>query len=148
MQTAGKILSIAGDDVEPFPGADAIVAWITPRGGLWSRGYYGEVAGRVDEVAVMTYDSALPWAFLYAKAVEWEARRLADLPAATGVRLLIGLPTHDERRWSFHPEAENLRSGLTGVRRAGAPVGVAVYADWTTDAAEWADFRELWQAAK
>lgn len=146
-----RLLSVAGDEIEPFTGANRLVAWLTPRGGLWSASYYQQVAWHVDEIALMAYDTAAPWGWAYAKLIEWETKALArTLPES--VRLLVGLPTYEERRWSFHPEAENLVSGLTGVRRglassgASGPqeIGVAVYADWTTDDAKWASFREMW----
>lgn len=70
----------------------------------------------------------------------------------TPVRLLFGVPTSEEKTWTHDPRAENMRTGLRGLVRglndaeavAGNFIGVAVYPHWETDAAEWADYDDLW----
>ena len=53
----------------------------------------------------------------------------------------------------FHrPEVEHLEVGLIGLLRGitnssdpfGPPVGVAIYANWTTEESEWETFHQLW----
>jgi hypothetical protein len=64
---------------------------------------------------------------------------------------MMGVPTYTEPGWAFHP-AENMESALRGIRLAladagpsGTRPGVAIYARWTTDDAEWATYRYLWR---
>jgi hypothetical protein len=147
----GKLLSLASDELSPFPGAEFLARLVVFRAGLWSADYYRAVAARVDQVAVMMYDTALPFDWLYGSAVAWETYRLVDLLGST-VTLFIGIPSYEDRRPGFDPEAENLTSALRGVKIAlhhGTPpswerFGVAVYARWTTDDAEWATYRRDW----
>ena len=66
--------------------------------------------------------------------------------------IMMGVPTYTEPGWTFHPAAENMESALRGVRLAladggpsGVRPGVAIYAHWTTDDAEWATYRHPWR---
>lgn len=110
-----------------------------------------DVALRLDQVAVMMYDTASPRDWLYGAIVAYETWRLAGI-AGPDTTLFMGVPTEEGRRWGFNPDAENMRSGLRGIRigrhYAGAPepglFGAAVYAGWTTDESEWAVWRREW----
>ena len=151
----GKTLSVAADELEPLPG----LAWLTrllgTKGGYWSASFYRAVIDNVDQVAVMTYDTLLPAAWMYRGFVAWQTAQVRRL-ARGRAQLLIGVPTYEDRRLSFDPGAENVRSALTGVRKGIGIIekddltgfGVAIYADWTTDAKEWRTYRELWLGAK
>jgi hypothetical protein len=118
----------------------------------WRARYYREVARRVDQIAVMTYDSALPWAFLYRYWVRFQVIEISRAVEGTGAALFFGVPTSEERTWTHRPEAENLRSGLAGVvdglndaaARPAAVAGVAIYPYWETDEKEWQIYEELW----
>jgi hypothetical protein len=147
----GAILSMATDELEPFPG----LAWMTriagTKAGFWTADYYRAVLGRVDQVAVMMYDTGLPTEWLYGALVKWQTGAIRDLAGAE-VTVFMGVPTYEEYRPSFHPDAENIRSALRGIRQGlhAAPLdvtknfGIAIYADWTTDTAEWRHFRTNW----
>ncbi len=147
----GALLSMATDELEPFPGAEYLVRPLVRQAGLWSPAYYRDVALRLDQVAVMMYDTASPWDWLYGAIVAYETWRLADL-AGPDTTLFMGVPTAEERRFGFRPEAENMVSGLRGIRvglqyagdREPGHFGAAVYAGWTTDEAEWAIWRRDW----
>jgi hypothetical protein len=150
-RSKAKLLSVATDELEPAPG----LAWLTGRlpirGGFWSEGYYRAVAARVDQIAVMMYDTTLPTDWLYGSLVAWETRRIVEL-IGDGATLFMGVPTYEDRRFSFRPEAENICSALRGVQhglaagKAGPPAGfgLAIYANWTTEPAEWAVYRREW----
>ena len=56
------ILSIAGRRIAPLPGR---IPELVASPVAWSARYYREVASHVDEIAVMVYDSTLPWASAY-----------------------------------------------------------------------------------
>lgn len=118
----------------------------------WDPSYYAAVAPFVDEMAVMTYDTGIPLR-------KWYVRHLADATRSIAAsihgsnpscRLLMGVPTHTRRRKT---QVENLLSALRGVRRGLEELdpgtrevfdGVALYAEWTTDAEEWSAFRTEW----
>jgi hypothetical protein len=57
---------------------------------------------------------------------------------------LLGLPTYHDGGGSHHPRAENLRIALKAVREANGVAGVALFADYTTDEAEWAWYERAW----
>lgn len=151
----GRMLSVAADELEPLPG----LAWLTrmagTNGAYWRKPFYRSVIENVDQIAVMTYDTLLPAAWMYEGFVAWQTSHIRRLTKGR-VQLLIGVPSYDERRLSFHPNAENVRSALSGIRKGMgmldgddfAGFGVAIYADWTTDAEEWRTYRELWLGAK
>ena len=118
----------------------------------WSRSYYRDVASRVDQIAVMTYDSAFPSAALYRR---WSHRQVVEISRAlegTGTALFFGIPTSEEKTWTHWPSAENMTSGLLGTMdgmndgRAcpSAVTGVAIYPYWETDEAEWAVYEKFW----
>ncbi len=150
----GALLSMATDELEPFFGAEYLVRPLARQAGLWSPAYYRAVAMRLDQVAVMMYDTASPRDWLYGTIVAYETWRLARI-AGPDTTLFMGVPTYEERHWGFNPDAENMRSGLRGIRiglhYAGTPApgsfGAAVYAGWTTDEAEWATWRRDWLGA-
>lgn len=144
------VLSIAADEIEPYPGARRALKRFFPDAQLWSSDYYEAIAARTDQMAVMMYDTRLPYAWAYSTAVTW-VTRLAWYNIGTDTVLFIGVPTYDEETAGFDPEAENLRSALIGIARTmpsdrDSPrmFGLAIYADWTTDDAEWALWRRHW----
>ncbi len=108
----------------------------------WSGPTYRAVAARVDQMATMTYDSAMVHPALYRLWMRQQVRGITRALADADVELLIGLSVSRERSLTHRPYAENLRGGLAGVcagvARAARPVdGVAIYAAWEADAADW-----------
>lgn len=118
----------------------------------WNASYYREVAGRVDQIAVMTYDSGLPLPGLYRQWVRFQVIEVSRAVDGTGVDLFLGIPTSEESTWTHRPYAENMTAGLQGVidglndaaARPSVVTGVAIYPYWETDAAEWATYESLW----
>jgi hypothetical protein len=118
----------------------------------WDDAYYQAVAGRVDQIAVMTYDSFLPHPALYRLWMREQIRGIGKSLEGTEVQLLIGISISREDTTSHRPHVENLQSGLAGVC-AGLSVspaakqvaqGVAIYAAWEADAADWTTW-ETWR---
>ena len=64
----------------------------------------------------------------------------------------MGVPSYEDQRWGFHPEAENVRSGIRGIQKGLASFdtpelqhfGIAIYAEWTTDQDEWDIYKQEW----
>ena len=121
---------------------------------LWTPGYYARLGATVDQIVVMAYDTALPTAGLYRQYVAWSAGITTHTLArpGDGARVLMGLPTYDETGLMHRGGVETLANGLFGViaglRGLGAGgtfEGVALYAEWTTDEAEWMSYERLWR---
>ncbi|RLC55583.1 MAG: hypothetical protein DRI80_17600 [Chloroflexota bacterium] len=118
----------------------------------WRASYYREIASRVDQVAVMTYDSAMPLALLYRQWMRFQVIEISRAVDGTGVQLFFGIPTSEERTWTHWPGAENMRSGLRGLieglndaeARPAAVTGVAIYPYWDTGETEWVVYETLW----
>lgn len=142
-------LSIASRRIQPFFSHISVPLlgnW------AWRASYYREVAKRVDQVIVMTYDSSLPLPQLYRRWVHRQVLELTRVLQGLDVEVLIGVPTSEERTWTHWPSAENIVSGLQGVLDGLGDVeaysdtvkGVAIYPYWETDRTEWATYRRLW----
>jgi len=118
----------------------------------WRASYYREIAKRVDQIAVMTYDSGLPLPELYRQWGRFQVIEISRALDGIGVDLLFGIPTSEEKTWTHWPSAENMKSGLRGVidglndadARPSVVTGVAIYPYWETDATEWAAYESLW----
>jgi hypothetical protein len=151
----GRVLSIAANELEPLPGLAWLSGMLGAKSGYWSRSYYRAVTDNVDQVAVMPYDTMLPAMWMYEGFVAWQTSRARQLTRGR-TQLLIGVPASDGRRLSFDDDAKKLRSALAGVRKGMGlrekddfiGFGIAIYADWTTDAEEWRLYREMWLGAK
>lgn len=125
--------------------------WVPGRW-CWSALYYREIAARVDEIAVMVYDSALPLAPAYRLWTKAQVIGLSRALEDADTTLFIGVPTSEEQTRTHRPAAENVTSGLRGVTDGlndarAVPhtvAGVALYPYWETDAAEWRTYARLW----
>jgi hypothetical protein len=114
----------------------------------WNEGYFRQVANRVDQLAVMMYDTAIRFPKFYQKLMgDWTGEALAW---SEGKPVLLGLPTYSDAGVGYHhPHVENLSNALQGIHRglSRQPLpqnyqGVAIYCHWETDADEWEYFQE------
>ncbi|TAK60494.1 MAG: hypothetical protein EPO22_09225 [Dehalococcoidia bacterium] len=148
----GAVLSVALEQVETVPGEHHVFGAIVPGYHDPTREYLRDVAARVDQIAIMTYDSGLPASWLFSTYMAWQT---VEVVRAVGARVTVfmGVPTYDDGAfWKFHPSAENMRSGIRGVRRGldhlddgeTRNVGIAIFAEWTTDDAEWRTYSDEW----
>ena len=121
---------------------------------VWTTDYYGRVAGVADQIVVMAYDTALPTESLYRRYVAYAAQAGTEaiLKAHSPARLLMGVPTYDETGVMHRARVETpenailgIVAGLRGLGGGGTFEGVALYAEWTTDPAEWAVYERLWR---
>jgi hypothetical protein len=151
-QPRGAVLSVSMEQLELVPGAQAVVSRLVRRYHDATRTYLRAVAARVDQLAIMTYDTGLPADWLYGWFTAWQTEQVVRL-VGDRVTVFIGVPTYMQGQpLGFHPSAENLRSGLRGVRKglarmdptATRRVGVALFAEWTTSQDEWRACRNEW----
>jgi spore germination protein YaaH len=136
--------------LEHVPGIAAGLATLPGSPTMWSPGYLGEVARRVDQVALMSYDTMVPTAVAYSGYVRRTTRAaLAAVPADVG--LLIGVPAYAEASGYHDPDAEHITAALRGVRLAltdtpavGREFGVAIYVDFTVTPEDWEAYEAFW----
>jgi hypothetical protein len=142
-----KYLSISADQIEPAAGMMAVGDVIAGHAHFWSAGYLHQLAGLVNEVALMDYDTWVPTSPAYAGYTRMETRiALRAMPA--GVHLLIGLPAYPANP-PVHDSGETVPAAITGVRLAlgsGTPanVGVAPYVDFAATPGDWAAYEDDW----
>ncbi|RCG32761.1 hypothetical protein DQ384_04610 [Sphaerisporangium album] len=147
----GRLLSLSVHQLEPLPGLSTASELVLGRAALWTAGYLREVARRLDQVAVMTYDTAQPTQALFSGYVRRQtALALAAVP--TGTTLLIGVPAYHDPTWTHHPSAETMRASIHGVRLGlggdtRRSFGVALYVDFTATEADWDEYRRGWGGA-
>jgi hypothetical protein len=120
----------------------------------WSPAYYARVAPLVDQLVIMTYDTALPTPAAYRRYMSWAASSVAGALDASGsdARVLMGVPTYDSYGFMHRAGVETpenalhgIVAGLRGLGAGGTFEGIALYAEWTTDARDWAVYERLWR---
>jgi hypothetical protein len=149
LKAKGAVLSVAAHQIEP---AGNLVALARKSGAdrtkWWSTGYFREIASRVDQIAVMAYDTWMPTRGLFGGYVTRQTKlALAHTPPGTG--LLIGLPFFHDDTTGHHESAERAATAALAVRLGlgSAPrrdFGVALYVDFAATEADWTAYREVW----
>lgn len=135
--------------------SNSLVYWLNGVSGktvaLWGPAYYRRVAENCDEIAVMTYDSASFTTATYKKYMVYQIKNITRAVKGTECRLLIGVPTYDDKTIPHNPRVENLQTALEGVVLGISSLkdrervrGVAIYALWTTDEKEIKKYKDLW----
>jgi hypothetical protein len=148
----GATLSVALEQLEVIPGQGAVSRTLGRDYADSTVGYLRDVAQFADQVAIMTYDTGLPVDWLFGAHMAWQTEWTI---AAIGedATIFMGVPTYDEGgAWRFHPRAENMATGIRGVRKGldrfepaqTQQVGLGIYAEWTTSDEEWEDYADAW----
>lgn len=153
-EARGAVLSVALEDLELVPGSAGtfgIAAWLTRAHlpALTSPGSLRDIAGRVDQIAIMAYDTLLPADWMVGRLYAWQTEQVLRL-VGDQATVFIGVPSYADRQ--LFPQVDNLGNALRGVRRGvqalprapRRPYGVAVFAEWTTTPDEWALYRSSW----
>ena len=120
----------------------------------WSDGYFAQVSGVCDQMAVMCYDSGCYLPRGYVALVRQQVVHVSDAVARGNphCRVMFGLPSYGRGGPSHHAPAENVRMALIGVREGLADphaspavvAGVAPFADYTTQPSEWRTYEDWW----
>ncbi|MEO7454563.1 MAG: glycosyl hydrolase family 18 protein [Fimbriimonadales bacterium] len=117
----------------------------------WSAEYFREVAALCDQIALMIYDTGMVHPRLYASHVRRQAVVLRDALKGMDCRVLFGLASYGPGFRSHNPRAENLRIGIHATRRTLEDIdfpnfaGISIFADYTTDDDEWAEYHNEWR---
>lgn len=143
-----KLLSIATPLCLPGP----LTRW------GWSAGYYAQVAANCDQIAVMGYDSGMYLPRTYVWLMQQQVVQVTQAVGRANARcqVLVGVPTYGQGGLSHLPHAENIGMALRGVRQGLADSrtdrrafgGVAIFADYTTQADEWRTYDRDWLGEK
>ncbi|MEV6277987.1 hypothetical protein [Nocardia sp. NPDC051832] len=143
-------LSVSAPQIDPLPGLHSVGIALRDHGKWWSQAYFADVARRVDQVAVMSYDTAMPTQSLYGGYVAQQTSlALAVTPAE--VDLLMGAPAFWADDPGHHGSAETVPAALRGIRlalgrgdRHRKTFGVALYVDFAATPQDWAAYRRDW----
>ncbi|KOV83032.1 hypothetical protein [Streptomyces sp. NRRL WC-3723] len=148
----GAVLSVAAHQIDPLPAFHSFWGTTTGHPKWWSQAYFGQVARRVDQIAVMSYDTMQPMQSLYGGYVAQQTSLALEVtPESTD--LLMGLPFYHENRFGHWAHAETVPAAVRGVRLGlsrtdadRARFGVALYVDFAATEADWRAYREDWVA--
>ncbi|MFE4751601.1 glycoside hydrolase family 18 protein [Streptomyces mirabilis] len=143
-------LSVAAHQIDPLPNLHSVFGAFTAHPKWWSQSFFGQVARRVDQIAVMSYDTALPLESLYGGYVaEQTSLALEVTPKSTD--LLMGLPFYYEDNMDHHGSAETVAAAVRGTRlglsrtdRTREHFGVALYVDFAAREKDWTAYEEGW----
>ncbi|MEC3914000.1 hypothetical protein [Nocardia sp. CDC160] len=145
-----SLLSVSAPVIDPLPGLHSVGVALFDHGKWWSQDYFAQVARRVDQIAVMSYDTAMPTRSLYGGYVAQQTTLALQATPAT-VDLLMGLPAFRTDDLGHHAAAETVAAGIRGVRvglartdRGRRSFGVALYVDFAATEQDWADYRRGW----
>ncbi|MGW7526516.1 hypothetical protein [Streptomyces sp. NPDC054783] len=144
------VLSVAAHQIDPLPAFHSFWGTVTGHPKWWSQAYFGQVARRVDQIAVMSYDTMQPLQSLYGGYVAQQTSLALEVtPESTD--LLMGLPFYHENRFGHWARAETVPAAVRGVRlglsrtdRDRARFGVALYVDFAATEADWEAYRKDW----
>ncbi|WP_329472141.1 glycoside hydrolase family 18 protein [Streptomyces sp. NBC_01723] len=143
-------LSVAAHQIDPLPELHSVFGLFTKHPKWWSQEFFGQVARRVDQIAVMSYDTAQPLEGTYGGYVAQQTSLALEVtPPAT--HLLMGLPFYHESNFDHWGHAETVAAAVRGVRlglsRTDADrelFGVAPYIDFAATEKNWDEYREGW----
>ncbi|MDX3115718.1 hypothetical protein [Streptomyces scabiei] len=143
-------LSVAAHQIDPVPGFHSFWGTTTGHPKWWSQSFFGEVARRVDQIAVMSYDTMQPLQSTYGGYVAQQTSLALEVtPASTD--LLMGLPFYRENRFGHWAHAETVAAAVRGVRLGlsrtdadRANFGVAAYVDFAATETDWRSYQQGW----
>ncbi|WP_421107830.1 hypothetical protein [Streptomyces sp. NEAU-S77] len=143
-------LSVAAHQIDPLPALHSVAGFFFNHPKWWSQSFFGQVARRVDQIAVMSYDTSMPLESLYGGYVAQQTE-LALEATPPGTDLLMGLPGYHTNNWGHHAWAETVTAAVRGTRlglgredRLRKRFGVALYVDFAATDADWAAYRKGW----
>ncbi|MEX0169263.1 hypothetical protein MRBLMG1_001827 [Streptomyces sp. LMG1-1-1.1] len=143
-------LSVAAHQIDPLPGAHTALGAVSGSEKWWSQEFFGEVARRVDQIAVMSYDTWMPLESLYGGYVAQQTSLALEVtPESTD--LLMGLPFFHEDDLGHHEDAETVAAAVRGARLGLGRTdpgrerfGLALYVDFAAREGDWAAYRAGW----
>ncbi|MEV6156639.1 hypothetical protein AB0L53_40480 [Nonomuraea sp. NPDC052129] len=144
-----KLLSISTPQIEPYPLIRLPARTILGHDKYWSSGYFREAADRVDQVAIMTYDSLTPLQSLYGGYVVRQATLALDLVPETKL-VLVGAPAYHDHGVGWSDAAESVAMAAQGAKLALTEhgrrerFGLALYVDFAATEEDWREYTTEW----
>lgn len=143
-------LSVAAHQIDPVPAAHTVNGALSGSEKWWSQEFFGQVARRVDQIAVMSYDTWMPLEGMYGGYVAQQTSLALEVTPET-TDLLMGLPFFHEDDLGHHENAETVAAAVRGTRLGLGRTdhdrerfGVALYVDFAAEEGDWAAYREGW----
>jgi len=139
----GAPLSVAAAQIDPLWQLHTL-----PIDKWWSQDYFHQVAERVNQIAVMSYDTAMPLESLYGGYVAKQTKLALEVTPPTA-DLLLGLPAYWENNPSHWGNAETVQAAVKGARlglgtSTRQNFGLALYVDFTATKPHWTAYRTGW----
>jgi Glycosyl hydrolases family 18 len=144
-----RLLSVATQQIEPYPLMRLTARAIMTHDKYWSQGYFKQVVDRVDQVAIMSYDSFTPLPSLYGGYVARQAELAMDL-VPESKHLFIGAPAYHDHGIDWGDYAESVATAAEGAKLAltdhGARerFGLALYVDFAATEEDWREYLTHW----
>lgn len=145
-----KLLSTSTPQIEPYLGMRLTARTILGHDKYWSENYFRQVVDRVDQVAIMTYDSFTPLQSLYGGYVARQARLALDL-VPDEKALYIGAPAYHDHGVAWADAAESVEMTAEGARLALTDhgrrelFGLALYVDFAATEEDWREYMTRWR---
>ena len=111
----------------------------------WDLKYLTEVGKRADQMAVMMYDTAIPYRKFYINLYKQWINDLSKALYETNTEILLGVPAYEDAGVGYHhPEVENISAALSAI--SASPFkknisGIAIYCEWEMTPDKW----QIWQ---
>ncbi|WP_443071500.1 hypothetical protein [Streptomyces sp. NBC_01465] len=149
-RSRGAQLSVASHQIDPLPGLHSFAGVFSGHEKWWSQKFFGQVAERVDQIAVMSYDTSMPVQSLYGGYVAQQTALALEV-TPKDVDLLMGLPFFHEDKWGHTASAETAAAAIRGARlalgrtdRGRERFGVALYVDFAATESDWTAYKKGW----
>ncbi|NYI05625.1 hypothetical protein [Allostreptomyces psammosilenae] len=146
----GRVFSVAVPQIDPLPGLHTVAKALFDHPKWWSQEYFAQTARRADQVAVMSYDTAMVTQGLYGGYVAQQTRLALEVTPPE-VDLLMGLPAYHDNTLGHRESAETVAAAIRGVRLElgrrdveRERFGVALYVDFAATEQDWRSYREGW----
>ncbi|MDT0400571.1 MULTISPECIES: glycoside hydrolase family 18 protein [Streptomyces] len=144
-------LSVAAHQIDPLPGLHTVAGLFADHPKWWSQKFFGQVARRVDQIAVMSYDTARPLESTYGGYVAQQTSLALEVTPPT-THLLMGLPFYYESDFSHWGHAETVAAAVRGARLGLSRTdpdrtlfGLAPYIDFAASETNWKEYKEGWR---
>ncbi|MDT0398147.1 MULTISPECIES: hypothetical protein [Streptomyces] len=144
-------LSVAAHQIDPLPGLHTVAGLFADHPKWWSQKFFGQVARRVDQIAVMSYDTARPLESTYGGYVAQQTSLALEVTPPT-THLLMGLPFYYESNPSHWGHAETVAAAVRGARLGLSRTdpdrelfGLAPYIDFAASETNWREYKEGWR---
>jgi hypothetical protein len=144
------LLSTSTPQIEPYTGMRLAARAVLTHDKYWSEGYFSQVVNRVDQVAIMTYDSYTPLQSLYGGYVARQAGLALDL-VPDSKALYIGAPAYHDHGVPWLDGAESVAMAAEGAKLALSAhgrrerFGLALYVDFAATEEDWREYLTRWR---